>query len=140
MIEITDKIAIDESEVTYRFARSGGPGGQNVNKLSTKVTLLFDVKNSPSLNDEQKQRIMDKLNTRINRYGVLRVICRKHRTQKANKEEALERFAALIRNALYQKAARIKTRAPTAAVEKRLEEKKKHSRKKEYRRKDYELD
>ena len=140
MIEINEKLAIDEAEISFRFARSGGPGGQNVNKLSTKVILYFDVANSPSLDESQKRILMKKLGTRISKEGVLRVICRRHRTQKANREEALNRFADLVRKALARKPRRIKTGIPPAAIEKRLDGKKKQSRKKERRRKNISWD
>lgn len=140
MIEINEKLAIDKAEISFRFARSGGPGGQNVNKLSTKVILYFDVANSPSLDDSQKRILMEKLVTRISKEGVLRVMCRRHRTQKANRDEALNRFTEIIRKALTRKPKRIKTGIPSAAVKKRLEEKKKQGRKKERRRKDISWD
>jgi len=133
MIEISKDLTINESELEFTFSRSGGPGGQNVNKVSSRVTLLFDVANSPSLSDSQRQRLMTKLRTRINSEGVLRVICQKYRNQSANREEAINRFADLLRLAVKRKTPRKKTKIPLAAVEKRIEEKKHRSQIKQKR-------
>ena len=133
MIEISKDLTINENELEFTFSRSGGPGGQNVNKVSSRVTLLFDVANSLSLSDIQRKRILIKLQTRINNEGVLRVICQKHRSQSANREEAIIRFTDLLHQALKRKTPRKKTKIPAAAVEKRIEEKKHRSRIKQKR-------
>ncbi len=124
MVEIHEQLTIPDEELSFEFSRSGGPGGQNVNKVSTKATLLFDVASSPSLTDEQRSRIMSRLRTRITKAGILRVTSQRHRTQRANREAALERFAELIREALRRKRPRRRTRVPRAARERRLQEKK----------------
>src|SRR3954453_10707281 len=100
MIPIDDNLAIPEEELSFATSRSGGPGGQNVNKLETRVTLRFDLAASPSLSEEQKSRLRERLSTRITRSGVLHVTAQKHRTQGANRDAALERFAELLREAL----------------------------------------
>ena len=107
-----------------RRSRSGGPGGQNVNKLNTRVTVLFDVAGSPSLSDEQKQRILSRLSTRIDKHGVLHVVSQKHRSQEANRQAAVERLQELLREALKPEPIRKKTRTPAAARERRIREKK----------------
>ena len=130
VIEIDEGIAIPEEELAFATSRSGGPGGQNVNKLETRVTLRFDLAGSPSLTAEQKEKLRERLATRITRTGVLHVSAQKHRTQAANREAALARFAELLREGLREEAPRKKTRLPTAARRRRLDEKKRQSEKK----------
>lgn len=124
MVEVNTQLTIPDEELSFEFSRSGGPGGQNVNKVSTKATLLFDVADSPSLTDEQRSRIMNRLRTRITKAGVLRVTSQRHRTQRANREAAVERFAELLREALRPRRPRRKTRVPRDVKERRLQEKK----------------
>jgi len=120
-------------EIHFRFSRSGGPGGQNVNKLETRVELLFDVMNSPALTGAQKQRIVTALKNRIGADGVLRVVAGEARSQFANREAAVERFAAIMRKALEKKKKRLKTRATAGSREKRLEGKKRRGKVKQLR-------
>ena len=124
MLEISRSLRIHPSELRMQLSRSTGPGGQNVNKLETRVTLLFDVDGSSSLTDAQRQRIQAALRTRITKAGILRITSQRHRTQAANRQAATERFIALLRDAL----APIKTRRPTkptrASKTRRLESKK----------------
>ena len=133
MIEITAHTSIPESELTYRTSRAGGPGGQNVNKLNTRVTLLFDVADSPSLSQEQKRRILSRLSTRISKQGVLRVVSQKHRSQEANRQATVERFQRLLQDALRPRPVRRKTKVPRSAKERRLREKKERSALKQQR-------
>ena len=135
MIEINKNLSISEDELDFSFSRSSGPGGQNVNKVSSRVSLLFDVANSPSLTDQQRKRILAELKTRINSEGVLRVICQKFRSQSANREEAIIRFTDLLRQALKRNPPRKKTKIPKAAIEKRIEDKKRQSQTKQRRTK-----
>lgn len=128
MIFITDGLAIPSEELVFTSSRSRGPGGQNVNKLSTRVNLQFNVLRSPSLTDDQKRRILLKLRTRISKDGVLRVSCQTSRSQAANRDGAVERFAELLRQALTPKPPRKRTSAPASARERRLEGKKRRSR------------
>ncbi len=134
MIEINNKLTINDSELSFTFSRSPGPGGQNVNKVASRVTLSWDVAQSRCLSEVQRQRLLVKLATRITGDGILRVISSRHRTQASNRREALRRFVVLVSDALRTPKPRKKT-APTAASRKRrLEEKRRHSRQKAERR------
>ncbi|MEN6437243.1 MAG: alternative ribosome rescue aminoacyl-tRNA hydrolase ArfB [Syntrophobacter sp.] len=124
MIEVADQISIPDDELRFTASHSSGPGGQNVNKVSSRVTLWFDVVNSPSLTQDQKDLVMRRLATRISKDGVLRVISQQTRSQLENKELAVERFAELLRDALRQVPVRKKTRVSKGAKLRRLEEKK----------------
>ena len=134
MIEIAPGLAIPDAELGFAASRSGGPGGQNVNKVATKVTLTFDVASSPSLTDEQRSRIRSRLARRISKDGVLQVVSQRHRTQGANRAAALERFVELLRAALAADLPRLPTRPSRGAKERRVEEKKLRARAKEGRR------
>jgi ribosome-associated protein len=134
MLAITENILIPRREFSFTFARSSKPGGQNVNKVNTRVTLIFDLEHSPSLSAIQKIRIRQRLAGRINRQGLLRVVSYRHRTQAANRAAALERFAALLSEALHETKPRKKTRQPRSAKEGRLAAQKHRSRLKQLRR------
>ena len=127
MIEITSDMSISEDEFVFKASRSGGPGGQNVNKVNTRVTLFFDVINCESLSDAQKRRILARLATRTDKNGVLRVVSQKYRTQKANREAAVERLQGLLADALKNRPVRKKTKIPRAINQRRLEEKRRRS-------------
>ena len=124
MIRINDELSIPKEELSFTASRSSGPGGQHVNKVSTRVTLRFDVANSPSLKREQRYLILNKLATRVSKAGVLRIVSQQTRSQAANKEAALERFVALLQQALKQTPKRRRTRISPAAKQKRLNAKK----------------
>ncbi len=134
MININDNVSIHEREITFTYARSPGPGGQNVNKLATKVTLWFDVAESPALTPSQRERIRSKLTTRIGRDGRLRVRCWRSRSQAENRRGALEHFQALLAEALRPRKTRKKTRPSRASRERRLREKRHQSERKQARR------
>jgi len=123
MIRIGPQLSIPDEEITFETSRSPGPGGQNVNKVETRVTLLFDVAASPSLTEAQRRRIERHLDTRINREGVLRVTSSRHRSQIANRRAATERFVELLQAALRPRKRRKKTRPTRSSVERRLKEK-----------------
>ena len=127
MIEIKNNISICEDELVFKFSRSGGPGGQNVNKVNTRVTVFFDAANCDSFSDGQKRQILKRLATRANKNGVIRVVSQRYRTQKANRRVAVERLGELLREALKKKAERKKTKVPERARQRRLEEKKRRS-------------
>ena len=133
MIPITEDLAIPDEEVAFTTSRSGGPGGQNVNKLETRVTLRFDLAGSGVLSEEQKARLRERLATRITKDGALLVTSQKHRTQAANRDAAAERLAELIREALREEAPRKKTRPSKAAKARRLDEKRRQSQRKRER-------
>ena len=130
MVEITPELAIPEDELVFQASRSGGPGGQNVNKVETRVTLLFDVAGSPSLDETQRARLRERLARRISASGVLRVTSQKHRSQARNREEAVARFVELLRAALAEQAERRPTRPRRAARERRLAEKRRQGERK----------
>jgi ribosome-associated protein len=127
MIRITDHIAIDESELDESFIRSSGPGGQNVNKLSTAVQLRFDVRRSPSLTDEVRARLERLAGRRLTRDGVLIITAQNHRTQERNRADALDRLTELIRQAAVRPVPRRPTRPTKASRRRRLETKKRRS-------------
>lgn len=124
MIRITNRISIPEEELSFTASLSSGPGGQNVNKLNTRVTLRFDLSNSPSLSPEDKALIATRLGTRIAKDGILRVVSQSTRSQHANRELAVERFVELLKSALKRAPVRKETRVSKTAKERRLEEKK----------------
>ena len=127
MIRITDTISIDESEIEESFVRSSGPGGQNVNKLSTAVQLRFDVRRSPSLPNDVAIRLMRLAGKRMTKDGVLVLIAQNHRTQERNRAEALERLIALVQEAAVRPIQRRPTRPTKASRERRIEGKKRRS-------------
>jgi ribosome-associated protein len=133
MIPIDDTLAIPDEEVSFATSRSGGPGGQNVNKLETRVALRFDLAGSSSLSEEQKARLRERLATRITKEGILQVTSQRHRTQGANREAAVERFAELLRDNLREEAPRKKTRPSRAAKARRLDSKRRQSQRKKDR-------
>lgn len=137
MLEIKAGLIIDTDDLVFSFSRSSGPGGQNVNKVNTRATVFFDVANCRTLSDYQKNRILTRLATRADKKGVLRVVCQKHRTQKANRIQAVQRLAELLRTALEKKPVRKKTTVPFTQKLKRLEQKKRRSALKQQRAEKY---
>lgn len=133
MIVITPAVSVPERELEFQTSRSGGPGGQNVNKVSSRVTLRFDVEHSAALTSEQKAQIRARLSSRINKEGVLQITSQRTRSQDMNREDAVVRFAELLRAALHREKRRIPTAATRSSKEGRLVEKKKRTSVKEGR-------
>jgi ribosome-associated protein len=133
MLKITDAISIDEGELEERFVRTSGPGGQNVNKVSTAVELRFDVGRSPSLPEGVRARLPHLAGRRLSDEGILVIRADRFRTQERNREDARERLAELIRRATVVPKRRVPTRPSRASKERRREEKAKRSRVKRLR-------
>lgn len=133
MIHVTHRIQIPEKEVELEFVRASGPGGQNVNKVATAVQLRFDVLHSPSLPEDVRERLVKLGGKRITESGVLIIDARRHRTQQANREDAIERFVELVRRAARKQKRRKPTRRTAASREERLAEKRRRSKLKKER-------
>ena len=133
MLHITRNIAINENEITFSFIRSSGPGGQNVNKVATAVQIRFDIKNSLSLPEAVKKRLIRLGGSRITDDGVLNITAQRFRTQERNRIDGLERLTALIRKAATPPKPRRKTRPPKKSIENRIQNKKYRSRIKKLR-------
>jgi ribosome-associated protein len=128
-----------QKEISYKTSRSGGKGGQNVNKVSSKVELLFSVDDSALLTDEEKVLISQKIQSRFNKDGYVQVICDEERSQYLNKEKAIERLIVLLTRALQVQKPRKATRPGKKAKAERLDNKKAQSAKKENRKKSFDF-
>jgi ribosome-associated protein len=127
-----------QKEITYKTSRSGGKGGQNVNKVSSKVELLFSIADSTLFNDEEKALLNEKLQARTNKDGFVQVICDEERSQYLNKEKAVERLILLLTKALHKPKTRKATKVSKAVKAARLEAKRMNAEKKENRKKNFE--
>lgn len=123
LLQIDDQVSIPLGELRFRYARSGGPGGQHVQRTETKVELLFDVANSPSLNDEQRLRLIDRLGSRVDSEGVLHLTSQAGRSQLDNRKDVVERFQHLLAAALRPRKKRRATRPSAQARQRRLDAK-----------------
>ena len=124
MLEVSPTLTIDDSELEERFVRASGPGGQNVNKVATAVELRFDAANSLKISGDVRERLRAIAGTRMTSDGVLVIDARRHRTQAQNREDARQRLADLLRQALVKPKRRRKTKPSKASVEKRVQSKK----------------
>jgi ribosome-associated protein len=127
MIPITPEISLDESELSESFVRASGPGGQNVNKVSSAVQLRFDVRRSPSLPNDVAIRLMALAGSRVTKDGVIVILAQRHRTQERNRADARERLFDLIRQAAVRPTPRRATKPTKASKKRRIEGKKRRS-------------
>ena len=127
MIEITPTLHIDESEIEESFVRASGPGGQNVNKVSSAVQIRFDARRSPSLPNDVALRLMRLAGSRLTQDGVIVIVAQAQRSQKRNREEAVERLLELIRAAAIRPQVRRATKPTKASKERRLASKERRS-------------
>jgi ribosome-associated protein len=132
-LQINEQLAIPLSEVSYRFSRSSGPGGQHVQKSATRVELLFDVVNSPSLTEAQRSKVLERLKGYIDTSGLLHLTAQSERSQLRNREEVTARFEALMRQALRKRKRRKPTRPSAGSKERRIRKKKHRSQIKKWR-------
>lgn len=133
-IPITEALSLPLSELVFRFTTGGGPGGQHVNKTATRVTLLFDVARSPSLDEATRARLLERLANRLDRRGVLHIDVQDSRSQWQNRELAIARLQSVLANALAEQAERRPTRPSRRARQERLDAKRHHSAVKRERR------
>ncbi len=127
MLKVTSRISIPDEELEERFVRASGPGGQNVNKVSTAVELRFDVRNSPQLKEDVRKRLVGLAGRRMTDEGVLIIRAERFRTQERNREDARARLAELIAQAAVPPKPRIKTRPTLASKKRRLDDKARRS-------------
>ncbi len=134
-VRINAYLLIPAAELSFSASRSSGPGGQNVNKVATRITLAFSVSDSPTLSEVQRERLLKRLSTRISGDGLLQLSCQNHRSQEANRRAVVKRFGELVAWALRDPKPRRATRVPAASRKRRREEKVRRSRVKALRRK-----
>jgi len=134
MIRVNRSIALAESEIAFEFIRSSGPGGQNVNKVATAVRLTFDVRRSPSLPVDVRERLMLLAGKRAGADGVLAIVARRHRTQEANRRDAVARLVELVLRAAEKPRQRRDTKPTAASKRRRLEAKRRRAKMKAGRR------
>ena len=135
IVQINSELSIPLAELSFRYSRSSGPGGQHAQKSSTRVELLFDVLSSPSLTDAQRPRILERLAGYVDTAGLLHLISQSERSQLRNKEEVVARFQTLMHKALKRRKRRKASRPTAESKERRLKEKKQRSQTKKQRRK-----
>ena len=136
LVVISGNLAVPMRELAFRFSRSGGPGGQHVNRTETRVELLFDVAHSPSLSEGQRSRLLGRLAGRLDAEGVLHVVSSATRSQLENRADVITRFQALLRSALRPQKRRLATQPTVASRERRLGSKRQRSSTKARRRYD----
>jgi ribosome-associated protein len=136
-IVVSTELTIPGAELTFRASRAGGPGGQHVNTSSTRIELLWDLTQSTAVNEELRARLLEKLSSRLDAEGMVRVVASDRRSQAQNREAAAERLAKLVRQALVVRKKRRLTRPTAASREQRLSEKKHRGERKRDRRRDF---
>lgn len=122
-MKVTETLEINDAELSETFVRASGPGGQNVNKVSTAVQLRFDVRHSPSLPEDVRTRLLQLAHNRITKEGVLVILAQRYRTQEQNRQDARDRLISLIRQALYKPKKRISTAPSRSVIQKTLDDK-----------------
>jgi ribosome-associated protein len=127
ILHINDNVIIPLNELSFRFSRSSGPGGQHVQKSSTRVELLFDVVNSPSLTERQQAQVLERLGGYVDSEGVLHLVSQSERSQLHNREEVVARFQALMQRALKRRKRRRPTKPTAESIKRRLREKQRRS-------------
>lgn len=132
-IQISNRFSIPRSEVEFRASRSGGPGGQHANRTASRIQLRWNVRAAPSLSEGRRELLLSRLSNRIDQDGVLQLTVDSHRSQHRNREEAVERLADLVREALRPRKKRKKTRRTRSSNERRLKQKKQRGRLKKLR-------
>jgi len=137
-LPIKPGLTIPAACLAMTFSRSSGPGGQNVNKLNTRVSVSLDIAGCDALTDTQKQRLLKVLHTRLDKTGTLTITSQEHRSQHANREEALTRLADILRQALKPPRVRKKTKPTKGAIERRLQTKKQRGQTKQSRSQKFE--
>lgn len=130
---ITDTLSIPETELSFRFSTSGGPGGQHANRSATRVTVLFDIANSPSLTEPDRRQLLERLQSRLDQRGVLSITVQETRSQYQNRAIALARLQNVLAEALQVLPERLETEPGPEAHERRLAEKRRRSQKKSER-------
>jgi ribosome-associated protein len=133
MLEISSSVSLNEDEFQIDFIRASGPGGQNVNKVSTAAQLRFDIRSSPSLEPEVKERLIKLAGSRVTDDGVLIIEAKRYRTQEQNRFDAVQRLTTLVQKALEKPKTRRKTRPTLASKQRRLEAKRQRGEKKRWR-------
>ncbi|HSM36199.1 MAG TPA: alternative ribosome rescue aminoacyl-tRNA hydrolase ArfB [Longimicrobiales bacterium] len=133
-IRLAPRVVVAPGELEVRATRSGGPGGQHVNTSSTRIELSWNVAASPSIAEDVRERLLDRLSARLHGEGILRVVASGSRSQRRNRQEALERMRELVQAALKRRKRRRPTKPSRAAVQKRIDEKKRRSERKRRRR------
>ncbi|MCC6398751.1 MAG: aminoacyl-tRNA hydrolase [Bacteroidetes bacterium] len=131
---VNNAVRIPSAEIRFRFARSGGPGGQNVNKVESRAELLFDVRHSASFTETQRHRVLTALRTRLDADGVLHVVVQDSRSQWQNRERAVQRLGELLRAALTPRKRRVPTKRSAGSNEERITAKRRRGERKRDRR------
>lgn len=139
MINLPNGIVIADEYLTFVFSRSSGPGGQNVNKVNTKVTLLFDIAECDALTETQKLRILDSMKNRASKLGIIRISSQKFRTQNENRTDAIQRLTELLTAAMEPQTPRQRTKIPMWSRRERTQAKRYRSKIKQLRSKNIDL-